>query len=75
MRNIVTKRDEAVRMFYAGVPRKNIAKELDVSYCSIQKWLMGMSAAEPVRFLPKSLLEDWDRTTKQLRRALHVSNR
>ena len=62
-------------MFYAGVPRKEIAEQLDVSYCSIQKWLMGMSAVEPVRFLPKSLLEDWDRTTKQLRRALHVSNR
>lgn len=62
-------------MFYAGVPRKEIAEELGVSYFAVQKWLMGMSAAEPVRFLPKSLLEDWDRTTKQLRRALHVSNR
>lgn len=71
----MNKRAEAVRMFYAGVPRKDIAKELDVSYCSIQKWLMGMSAADPVRGLPKSLLEDWDRTTEWLKEVCHVSNR
>lgn len=69
------KSNEAVRLFQSGMSRKEIAKELDAPYNTIQKWLNGMSAAEPVRGLPKFLLDDWDRTTARLRRALHVSNR
>lgn len=61
------KSDEAVRLFQLGMSRKEIAEELGVSYFAVQKWLMGMSSADPVRFLPKSLMEDWDRTTAWIR--------
>lgn len=61
------KSNEAVRLFQSGMSRKEIAEELGVSYFAVQKWLMGMSATDPVRFLPKSLMEDWDKTTAWIR--------
>ena len=72
----MTRREEAIRMFRDGMTRKDIAENMGVSYCAVLKWLAGMSAADPVRFLPRSLMEDWDQTTAWLRRACgYVSDR
>ena len=69
-------RNKIVYLHRHGLEFKQIAKRLDISIDQVWEALdVSHSPILDQSKFPIWLLEDWDRTTKQLRRALHVSNR